>query len=556
MTFWRTTKAWRAVTFGVTSGAAGLLGAGCRSADPAPAPLPQPNTALYPGLRSTAPAPVILPGESGARSVRPVVAPVAVTASAPGRVLRAEAIERKGPPAAPGPDLPPPPAPADAVETIDLGVALRLAGVDNPTVNLARERVREALAGQLLARSLLLPNINIGGNYRFHSGPLEDDPGEFRNINLQSLYLGFGAGAVGTNPAAVPGVRLFAHLGDAVYEPLAARQRVTARRSDAQAVQNQILLDVAVAYLDLVGAEARLDILGRAETQATEVARVTAEFARTGQGAPPDANRAEARAELIRRQLRQAEGAVAAAAARLARLLNLDPSVRLRSPGGTVDQIRLLPEDTDLEELLATAARSRPELVAWAAAIQEARTRVRQEQMRPLAPTVSAGFSAGLFGGGGTLAPSNFGPLNGRSDFDLVAVWNVQNLGLGNRARVRAADAGVGLAVAGYDAALNQVRREVAAAQADAQAAAQQIRVARAAVADAEDGYKREAERVRRGEGRPIEALDSLRLLLDARQELLFAVVAFDVAQFRLFVGTGSTPITVPECQTPARPAE
>jgi hypothetical protein len=33
-------------------------------------------------------------------------------------------------------------------------------------------------------------------------------------------------------------------------------------------------------------------------------------------------------------------------------------------------------------------------------------------------------------------------------------------------------------------------------------------------------------------------------------------VVAFDVAQFRLFVGTGSTPITVPECQTPARPAE
>ena len=133
---------------------------------------------------------------------------------------------------------------------------------------------------------------------------------------------------------------------------------------------------------------------------------------RAGQGTPPDANRAEARAELIRRQLRQAEGVVAAASARLCRLLNLDPSVRLRSPGGPVDPFRLLPEDADVESLLAVAIQSRPELPAWTAAIQEARTRVRQEQIRPLVPTLSVGYSAGLFGGGGTLANTTFGPLN------------------------------------------------------------------------------------------------------------------------------------------------
>src|SRR5206468_10845363 len=123
-------------------------------------------------------------------------------------------------------------------------------------------------------------------------------------------------------------------------------------------------------------------------------------------------------------------GAVAAASARLCRLLNLDPAVRLRSPGGPVDPFRLLPEDADVESLLATATRSRPELLARTAAIQEARTRVRQEQVRPLVPTVSVGYSAGLFGGGGSLANSTFGPLNGRSDFDVIAVWNAQNLGL------------------------------------------------------------------------------------------------------------------------------
>jgi outer membrane protein TolC len=133
----------------------------------------------------------------------------------------------------------------------------------------------------------------------------------------------------------------------------------------------------------------------------------------------------------------------------------------------------------------------------------------------------------------------------------VIAVWNVQNLGLGNRARVRAADAAVGQAVAGYDAALNQVRREVAAAQADAQSAGRQIGVARAALADAEEGYRLERERVRRAEGLPIEVLDSFRQLLDARQELLLAVVAFDVAQFRLFVAVGSNPAAGPACTTP-----
>src|SRR5262245_54662995 len=161
-------------------------------------------------------------------------------------------------------------------EMLDLGIALTLAGVENPTVNLARERVQEALAQQLAARSLLLPSVSGGGNLRLHQGPLQRSSGEVRQVNdLQSLYLGAGAGAIGSGPPAVPGVRLFAHLGDAAYEPLAARQRVTSRRSDAQAVQNQILLEVAVAYLELIGAEARIDILRKAETDAAEIARAT-----------------------------------------------------------------------------------------------------------------------------------------------------------------------------------------------------------------------------------------------------------------------------------------
>jgi outer membrane protein TolC len=438
-----------------------------------------------------------------------------------------------------------PPVANDQEQTIDLAAALRLAGVNNPTINLARERVREALADQLAARSLLLPSVNIGGNYHKHDGTLQASFGVIRQVDSQSLYLGFGARTLAAESVAFPGVRLFAPLADAIYEPLVARQRVAARVSDARAVQNDILLRVATAYLELIGAESRLEVLHRGEADAGEIVRITKVYAEKGQGRQADADRATTRAELLRQEVRRAEEDFAVASARLCQLLNLDPSIRLHTPGGAVELVRLISEDSDPEALVTQAVRVRPELFARAAEIQEAQVRVRQERVRPFVPTVSVGYSGGLFGGGSDLVASEFGPLKGRSDFDAYAVWNIQNLGYGNRAHVHRANAVVGESIADYDAALNQVRREVLEGLADARAAARQVEVAKASLAAAEEGFKLELERVVKGGpgvARPIEVLDSFRQSLDARLELVRAVVAFDVAQFRLFVAVGNEP--------------
>ena len=136
--------------------------------------------------------------------------------------------------------------------------------------------------------------------------------------------------------------------------------------------------------------------------------------------------------------------------------------------------------------------------------------------------------------------------MKGRSDFDAFAVWNVQNMGFGNRARVRRADGVVGQSIASYDRELNQVRREVSEARAAALAAARQMELSTASVANATQGFKLETERIRLGQGRPIEALDSFNQLLTARQELVQAVIEFDTAQFQLYVAVGSSPPSVP----------
>jgi outer membrane protein TolC len=144
--------------------------------------------------------------------------------------------------------------------------------------------------------------------------------------------------------------------------------------------------------------------------------------------------------------------------------------------------------------------------------------------------------------------------MKGRSDFDTFAVWNFQNLGFGNRAQVRRADAAVGRTIAAYDLMLNQVRREVSVALADARASARQIEVSQTAVVAAERGFKLEKERTILGQGRPIETLDSFQQLLDARRELVQAITDFNAAQFRLFVAIGSNPLAAPPAEAVIRP--
>jgi outer membrane protein TolC len=429
-----------------------------------------------------------------------------------------------------------------AESPVDLGVALRLAGVENPTINLAREAIREAQAEQQAARALLLPTVNVGGNFYLHRGNLQAANGTILDVDRQSAYLGAGAQAVGTGALAFPGVRLFAHLGDAAYEPLAARQRVAARTGDARAVRNDILLDVAAAYLELIGAEERVRLLKQGEADLGEVVRLTAAYAKTGQGRSADANRAAAHFQLLARETQSAEEERAVAVARLARHLNLDPSVPLRTPAGVVPAVRLIPADVPVPSLLETALRSRPEMSARSAEVGLAEVRRRQEAVRPFLPVLSVGFSGGAFGGGSNRAASDFGPLDGRTDFDVAAVWNVEGFGFGNRARVRRAGAGIGQATAALERTKTEIGRQVAEAHAQVQAAARQFETATAAVSVAEEGFRLETERIKQGQGRPIEVLDSFRQLLDARLEVLRAIVAFDIAQFRLYAAIGGTP--------------
>jgi outer membrane protein TolC len=437
--------------------------------------------------------------------------------------------------------------PAASVDyPIDLSAALRLADVENPNIGEARARIGEALAVQQQAKALLLPTLNAGTTYHGHTGNLQRSSGRISSLSEQSLYFGGGASTLGTQTVGIPAIRIFSPITDAIYEPLAARQRVDGARFSALATTNSILLEVVTLYLELQGTEARLAAARATASEAAAIAGLTKSYSDAGKYPEADADRATTELKLFQSAVQRAEEEVAVASARLVRRLHIDPNVRVHADGTALEPITLIEAGQPVEGLILTAIRSRPEMRATGAAVAEAEIHLRQEKARPFLPTVSAGFSGGGFGGGSNLIPPNLGHFAGRTDADVFAFWTLQNFGFGNAAIQKNRRAAIGQAEAQRSTAANTIRREVMQAVALSAARLREIEIDRVELASAEAGYREDLARARGAVGRPIEVLDSLKLLNRARQNLIRATVGFDQAQFALFVALGSPPPTGP----------
>lgn len=439
--------------------------------------------------------------------------------------------------------------PPGEVRPIDLNTALRLANVQNPELQVARSRVVEAAAIRQYAAAQILPSLNPGFNYDIHTGNLQQSNGNILAVNRAALYVGAGSNAIAAGTVNIPGVSLAGNAAAGLYLYLGARQEVRQREFTSEAVRNQVFLRVAIAYCELSRAEARYAIAVKVREAAEELARITSVYATTGEGRAADADRAATYLARRRADVRRAEGDVSEASSRLCALLNLDPSIRLHPTDAWVVPHPIVPEPMPLPELIALALLRRPELSAQRAAVQQALLAVAGARALPFSPNFLIGFSAGSFGGGSNLVNPTFGSFASRSDFDVVAFWTLQNLGLGNVALVRTARARADVSRFQELEVLDRVRDEVASAYARSHARYAQIGELEAAVRSGREGFRLDLERIRQAvpaetssSVRPIEVLDSLRLLAESMTDYLDAIVDYNQAEFALYVALGQPP--------------
>ena len=470
----------------------------------------------------------------------------------------------------------PPLAPPDTIlrdgETpIDLGSALQLAGVKNPEILLARERITEAAAVKQFLAAQALPSLNVGTNYNLHRGPLQQANGNILKVDRDALYVGLGAGAVGAGTVNIPGLSYNLNVGTAWFNFLQSKQFVARNIAAARAVENDTLLRVCLAYTDLLRAEARRAIAGQNRTEAAELVRLTEAYAKAGQGRKADADRATVELRKRDAEVMQAEADTLTSSARLGRLLSLESSVRLRPLDGWAVPAPIVPDPVPVTDLVAIALLQRPELEERRAEIQASLYALSSAKLLPFSPNVILGFSSGQFGGGSDLVSSppgftggngqkqigpRFGDFDNRIDFDAVVYFTFQNLGVGNVAIAKGAASRVRQANLRQQETLDRVRAEVAEADARSRARFAQIDTSAKAVEASRQAFDEDLARIKGREGLPIETIDSLRLLARSRYEYLDAILDYNRAQFQLYVALGQPPAVVLARPVPRRLAK
>jgi outer membrane protein TolC len=437
------------------------------------------------------------------------------------------------------PCLPPPQGRVSSVENrevITFATALAMAAGRNPEIAFANAQINEAMAQERGAKVLWLPSIQAGINYQNHDGPLQNSDGSITTSSRSALEAGLGMYAVGGGAPAIPGVSAKFAVADAVFQPRITQRQAAARQSAAASQTHDTLLFAAVAYLDLLRAFQQQAIAEETLDHAADLARLTTDFARTGQGNQADADRAEAELSVRRNAFAQAAAQAQVASARLVELLNL-PADRMLAPAEpALAPIELISHEAAAAQLVADGLSRRPELAQSCHLVAAAAEQLNRERYAPLLPNVLVDANQGGFGGG---PDSTIADFRSRFDFDATAYWQLRNFGAGEIAARDAARSRLDQARLVHQRVVNQVSREIVEAHAQSESLRGQIVVAESGIRVAEESYRRNVQRIRGGQGLPLEVLQSVQALDQSRREYLRAVGDYDEWQFRLYRALG-----------------
>jgi outer membrane protein TolC len=432
---------------------------------------------------------------------------------------------------------------------IDLPATLRLAGADNWNVRLAIEQINEAYSRHEKAKAMWVPSLNVGIGYSKHEGKIQGTNGQIIDVSRNSLFVGGGA-ITSSQPPLAGGsggparLALDLSLTDTIFAPLAECQLYHASRSKYNAIFNNTLLEASLAYYDLVKAQGDLAIAKKNLANAEELFKLTEGFVKAGKGSRADVSRAAVEVSKRKQVIVKAELSMKMASTNLVRILQINPEeigtqTILVALEDQLLPVSLIQETTPLDELIVQGHTFRPELSEQASRMEASRIRARAEHWRPFLPNLHMGASGGGFGGG---VNDSLNGLDGRGDFDLLAVWQVENLGLGTRARRRQMNSLYHQSVITTNRTYDAVSADISNAWNTVHAQRRQIELAEENIKRASESYDQNIARIRGLAGLPLEGLQALSAVAEARQTYLVAIISYNQAQLNLLRSIGRPP--------------
>lgn len=409
--------------------------------------------------------------------------------------------------------------------TIDLPTALRLAGASNLDVEIAREKVNEARAASDSARARFFPWISPSLVVRRHDENVQDAGGRILDADKQSLSTGIALNAQ-------------LDLGETYFQNLVAKQLARSSEAALAGRQRDATYRAAIGYFELARARAAViaaEEAARIAGRHAEQIAATTEAGLTFQGDAARVRAARERAELT---LVRARTDQRIAAARLAEILRLDPSVDLAPIDADLAPMTVATATDDIGGLISGALSKRPEIDEAAARLQAARLNRRAATQGPLIPTLGAQAAVGGLGGGpgGSSLTRDF---DMSSDLSFGVSWRVGPGGLFDRNRQREMTARERQVELEQEKIRDVIRRQVVEQHARLRSLAAQIDLARKTLEAADQTARLSRQRRETGVSAALEDLQAEDELARARRDYLATIADYNLAQYALRFAVG-----------------
>ncbi len=417
--------------------------------------------------------------------------------------------------------------PGSATYLVDLPTVLRLAGAQNLDIQIAQERRKEALANQTSAVEGFFPWLSPGIAYHRRDGMTQAVPaGTVSESDFQSYAPG----------AAVAGQVDF---GSALYKSLEAKQLVKASDHAFETQRQDSILSAAQGYFDLTRAKALVGVARESLKYSQDYQQELHEAVASGIAFKGDEIRIQTESERYQIALRQALEHQRIAAANLADILHLDPTVELVPQDDGLTPITLFASDVPISDLVQHALINRPEIKQSGDIIAASRAAKDGAVYGPLIPTLGTQVFAGGYGGGHTAQPSNFG---GAEDSLVSLSWRIGPGGLFDSGRINASKAQLAATSLGDAKLKDAIATEVVVSDAHMQSVSDQIALAKLTLASASETLRLTGERRQFGVGIVLEYIQAEQALDQARSDYFTVIAEYNKAQYGLNKAVGGPP--------------
>jgi outer membrane protein TolC len=321
--------------------------------------------------------------------------------------------------------------------------------------------------------------------------------------------------------------------GTVVYDIIASKRRLEASAQQEQAVILDTTRSAAVQYYDLTLAQAQLQVAQQAVNEAQELLRITQLQVKAGTGLPADEVRAEAQLAGFQQDVVVALNNFYQASVALTLTLHLDPAVTLVPSARQINQVILVREDVPIEELLATAAKYRPDLAAAHSLLLATQGDTGATIWGGVGPQLQAGYTVN------GLKTNLRGKDLDWKEQQKAGVGAGFNLGASTFGNIKTAQANERSAVVDVQRQLDLVRAAVVSAQQNSATNAKLIPVARRQLDSAQEALRLTQANLQAGTALVIDVLQAQNAVDDARLRYVTAVVHYDQSQINLLAALG-----------------